>query len=58
MLSTESFAVSIVMDVVTKEAIRGLSCELMYADDLVLMTTTRYELGEKLAEWRASSLVK
>ena len=33
---------SIVMDVVTKEARSGLPWELMYADDRFLMATTKY----------------
>ena len=32
--------------------------ELLYADDLVLMATTRAELRNKLVEWRARLLVK
>ena len=57
-LSSESIAVSIVMDVVTKEARSGLPWELLHADDLVLMATIRDELRRKLVEWRASFVVK
>ena len=49
---------SIVMDVVMKEARSGLPGKLLYADDLVLMITTKEELRRKLVEWRASFVVK
>ena len=45
------------MDVVSSEARSGLPSELLYADDLVLMTPTMEQLGRRVAEWRASLLV-
>ena len=47
-----------VMDVVSSEVISGLLSELMYADDLVLMTPTMELLGRRVGEWRASLLDK
>ena len=49
---------AIVMDVVSSEARSGLHSELLYADDLVLMTPTIEHLGKRVAEWRASLLDK
>ena len=37
-----------VMDVVSREARSGLSFELLYADDLVLMTPTMEQLGRHM----------
>ena len=42
-----------VMDVVSSEARSGLSSDLLYADDLVLMAPTMEQLGRRVAEWRA-----
>ena len=47
-----------VMDVVSSEARSGLPSELLYADDLVLMAPTMEKLGRRVAEWRASLLVR
>ena len=47
---------SVVMDVVFSEARSSLSSELLYADDLVLMTQTMEHIGRRVAEWRASLL--
>ena len=55
-LSTLLF--SVVMNVVSSEARSGLSSELLYADDLVLMAPTMEQLGRRVAEWRASILDK
>ena len=46
------------MDVVSSEARSGLPSELLYVDDLVLMTPTMEQLGRRVAEWRASLLDK
>ena len=46
-----------VMDVVSSEA-SGLPSELLYADDLVLMTPTIEQLGRRVPEWRARLLDK
>lgn len=43
---------AIVMDVVSRETRSGLPWELLYADDLVLIATTRAELCMKLQAWR------
>ena len=55
-LSTLLFAA--VMNVVSREARNGLPSELMYADDLVLMTPTMEHLGRRVTEWRSSLLDK
>ena len=34
-----------------KEARSGLPCELLHADDLVIMATTRDDLSKKMVEW-------
>ena len=47
-----------VMDVVSSEARSGLPSELLYADDLVIMTPTMEQLGRRVADWRASLLGK
>ena len=49
---------SAVMDVVSSEERSGLSSELLYAADLVIMTPTMEQLGRHVAEWRASLLDK
>ena len=46
------------MDVVSNEARRGLSSELLYADDLVLMAPAMEQLGRRVVEWRANLLDK
>ena len=46
------------MDVVSSEERSGLPSELLYADDLVLMTPTIERLVRRVAEWRASLLDK
>ena len=46
------------MDVVCSDARSGLSSELLYADDLVLMASTMEQLGRRVAEWSASLLDK
>ena len=43
---------AIIMDVVSREARQGLPYELLYADDLVLIATSREELERKLSAWR------
>ena len=42
-----------VIDVVSSDAKSGLPSELLYADDLVLMTPTIGQLGRRVADWRA-----
>ena len=42
----------IVVDVVTKHAREGLLNEILYADDLVLMSESLEELREKFQRWR------
>ena len=42
----------------SSEARSGLSSELLYSDDLVLMVPTMEQLGRRVAEWRASLLDK
>ena len=49
---------SVVMDVVSSEERGGLPSEVLYADDLILMTPTLGQLGRRVAEWRASLLDK
>ena len=49
---------AVVMDIVSSEARSGLPFELWYADDLVLMALTMEQLGRRVAEWRASLLLK
>ena len=49
---------STVMDVVSSETRIGLPSELMYADDLVIMALTMYQLGRRVAEWRDNLLDK
>ena len=46
------------MDVVSSEARSGLSSELLYAVDLVIMAPTMEQLGRWVADWRASLLGK
>ena len=46
------------MDVVSSDARSGLYSEWLYADDLLLMAPTMEKLGRRVAEWRASLLVK
>ena len=48
---------SAVMDV-SSEARSGLPSELLYADDLGIMTPTMEQLGRRVADWRASLLGK
>ena len=47
-----------VMDVVSSETRSGLPSELLYADDLVIMLPTMEQLGRRVADSRASLLVK
>ena len=47
-----------VMDVVSTEARNGLYSELLYADDLLLMTPAMEQLGRRVTEWRVSFLDK
>ena len=47
-----------VMDVVSTEARSGLLSELLYGDDLVLMTPTMEQLGKRKTEWAATLLDK
>ena len=42
-----------VMEVVTRKVREGLPWELLYADDLVLVTQSREELREKVQQWKA-----
>ena len=49
---------AVVIDVVSSEARSGLPSELLYADDLILITPTMEQLGRCVAEWRASILDK
>ena len=46
------------MDVVSSESRGGLTSELLYADDLVIMAPTMEQLGRRVADWRASLLGK
>ena len=46
------------MDVVSSEARSGLPSELLYADDLLMMTPTMEPLGRRVPDWRASLLGK
>ena len=55
MVSTESTSV---IDAVSSEARSGLPSELQYADDLVIMASTMEQPGRRVADWRASLLVK
>ena len=48
----------VVMDVVSSEARSGLSSELLYADDLLIMAPTIEQPGRRMADWRASLLGK
>ena len=43
---------AIVMDVVSRDARKGLPWELLYADDLVLTAPSREDLQKKVKEWR------
>ena len=43
---------AIVVDVITENARRGVANELMYADDLVLMSETIEDLKERLWNWK------
>lgn len=45
------FLFTIVMDQVSRDARSGLPWEILYADDLVLMATTREELTSKVEKW-------
>ena len=47
-----------VMDVVSSEARSGLPSELLYADDLVIRSSTIEQLDRRVADWRASLLGK
>ena len=49
---------SAVMDVVSRETRSGLTSELLYADDLVIMAPTMEQIGRRVADWRASLLGK
>ena len=55
-LSSLLFATA--MDVVSSEARSGLPSELLYADDLVIMTPIMEQLGRRVADWRASLIGK
>ena len=46
------------MDVVSSEARSGLPSKLLYADDLIIMALTIEQLVRRVADWRASLLVK
>ena len=50
MLSPLLFA--IVVDVITENARRGVVNELLYADNLVLMSETMEDLKERLWNWK------
>ena len=41
-----------VMDVVSSKASSGMSSELLYADDLVIMAPTMEQLGRCVADWK------
>ena len=45
---------AIVVDVITKKARRGVVDELLYADDLVLMSKTMDDLKERFWNWKAA----
>ena len=45
---------AIVVDVVTEHAIEGFLNEILYADDLVLMSESLDELREKFQRWRSA----
>ena len=47
-----------VMDVVSSKPRGDLPCELLYADDLVIMAPTMELIGRRVADWRASLLGK
>ena len=44
--------VAIAVDVITKNARRGVGNELLYADDLVLMSVTTEDLKERFWNWK------
>ena len=46
------------LDVVSSETRRGLHSELLYADDIVIMSPTMEQFGRRVAEWRARLLDK
>ena len=45
---------AIVVDVVTEHAMKGLSNEILYADDLVLMSESLDDLRERFQRWRSA----
>ena len=45
---------AIVVDVVTESAREGLMKEILYADDLVLMSETMEDLREKFRKWKGA----
>ena len=45
---------SIVVDVVTEHAREGLLNEILYADDLVLMSESMDDLRERFQKWRSA----
>ena len=49
---------SAVMDVISSEKRSGLPSDLLYTDDLVLMTPTMEQLSRHVSEWRTSLLDK
>ena len=49
---------AIVMDVVSSRARKGLPWELLDADDLILIASSREELRTKLEAWRRSLTCK
>ena len=48
----------IVMDVVCEGIREGLPCELLYADDIVLIADTEDELRKKFLKWKVSMELK
>ena len=46
------------MEVVSREIRGGLSWELLYADDLVLLAESEVDLKEKLKNWKATMEAK
>jgi len=43
----------IVMEVITKELRGGLSWDLLFADDRILLNESEVELREKIVKWKA-----
>ena len=48
------FVFAIMVDAVTEQARKGLLIEILYADDLVLMSENLEDLREKFIRWRGA----